>query len=68
MKSAALMALRFFVAFEIASVVANLLWHEISFEFGEIVGELAQATLFALPAALVAAALWWRLNSEKSSG
>ncbi|AYF74335.1 hypothetical protein D7D52_11195 [Nocardia yunnanensis] len=60
-RRAALMALQFFVAFEIASVVANLEWHEISFELDEMIAVLA-------PAALIAAALWWRLNSQKSSG
>lgn len=70
MKSAALMALRFFVAFEIASVVADLVWHEIDFTVGDIVSTLAFTVFFAAPAALIAAALWWRVTADKqvSSG
>ncbi|MFE3225399.1 hypothetical protein [Nocardia sp. NPDC059228] len=67
MKNAALMALRFFVAFEIASVVANLAWHEISFEAGDLLGALVRTALFAAPAAVIAAGLWWRVSSETSS-
>ncbi|MEU6583094.1 hypothetical protein [Nocardia sp. NPDC046763] len=66
MKSAVLMALRFFVAFEIASVVANLAWHEIAFEAGDLLSALVRTALFAAPAAVIAAGLW-RVSSGTSS-
>ncbi len=67
MKSAALMALRFFVAFEIASAVSNLMWHEISFEAGDLLDALVRTVPFAAPAAVLAAGLWWWFSAGTSS-